>query len=191
MSLLKKAVLLAFLLTPFFACAQDIPASDASRHMGEQGTVCGRLAGLKIARTVRGTPTFIDFDKPYPPQVFTAVVWKRDIATVGNIPRVGVLCVTGSITEYRGRPQIVLHTASDWMIPGIHFSKPPEPIKRQATLSNDKHYTNSDGVVVHSPAYLPSGIPVGATAQCEDGSYSFSTHRQGTCSHHGGVAKWF
>ena len=32
--------------------------------------------------------------------------------------------------------------------------------------------------------------PPGATAQCWDGSYSFSTHHSGTCSHHGGVAVW-
>lgn len=35
-----------------------------------------------------------------------------------------------------------------------------------------------------------SGAPAGATAQCRDGSYSYSAHRQGTCSHHGGVATW-
>ena len=33
-------------------------------------------------------------------------------------------------------------------------------------------------------------IPSGASAICQDGTYSFSQHRQGTCSHHGGVAKW-
>jgi hypothetical protein len=32
--------------------------------------------------------------------------------------------------------------------------------------------------------------PPGATALCRDGTYSFSHHRAGTCSHHGGVAKW-
>jgi hypothetical protein len=32
--------------------------------------------------------------------------------------------------------------------------------------------------------------PPGATARCRDGSYSFSQHRSGTCSHHGGVAVW-
>lgn len=30
----------------------------------------------------------------------------------------------------------------------------------------------------------------GATAVCRDGSYSYSRHRRGTCSHHGGVARW-
>jgi len=30
----------------------------------------------------------------------------------------------------------------------------------------------------------------GATAICNDGTYSYSAHRRGTCSHHGGVAQW-
>jgi hypothetical protein len=32
--------------------------------------------------------------------------------------------------------------------------------------------------------------PSGATALCRDGTYSYSQHHSGTCSHHGGVAKW-
>jgi len=32
--------------------------------------------------------------------------------------------------------------------------------------------------------------PPGATAQCRDGTYSFSRHHSGTCSYHGGVAVW-
>jgi hypothetical protein len=35
-----------------------------------------------------------------------------------------------------------------------------------------------------------SSAPPGATARCRDGTYSFSKHRSGTCSHHGGVAVW-
>lgn len=30
----------------------------------------------------------------------------------------------------------------------------------------------------------------GATARCVDGTLSYSAHRSGTCSHHGGVAQW-
>lgn len=58
-------------------------------------------------------------------------------------------------------------------------------------VSNNNTYTNSDGNTVHSPADSTDGsVPVGATAQCRDGSYSFSQHRSGTCSYHGGVAEW-
>lgn len=32
--------------------------------------------------------------------------------------------------------------------------------------------------------------PAGASAQCNDGTYSYSAHRRGTCSHHHGVAVW-
>jgi Protein of unknown function (DUF3761) len=53
------------------------------------------------------------------------------------------------------------------------------------------YYRNSDGVCIHRPVKTQnSAVPAGATAQCRDGSYSFSQHRSGTCSHHGGVAKW-
>jgi hypothetical protein len=58
-------------------------------------------------------------------------------------------------------------------------------------LSNSNHYVNSNGDLVHSPAYSEEGsIPAGATAQCADGTYSFSEHRQGTCSRHEGVSEW-
>jgi len=53
------------------------------------------------------------------------------------------------------------------------------------------HYRNVDGVVVHSPAHTDTGTaPAGASAQCRDGTFSFSQHHRGTCSHHGGVAQW-
>lgn len=58
-------------------------------------------------------------------------------------------------------------------------------------LSNNNSYTNIVGNQVHSPAYSSNGqVPAGATAQCNDGTYSFSQHHSGTCSGHGGVAQW-
>jgi hypothetical protein len=50
-------------------------------------------------------------------------------------------------------------------------------------------YVNSAGSTVCSPEQSPTA-PAGATAECGDGTYSFSESRSGTCSHHGGVAKW-
>ncbi|MCV7036323.1 DUF3761 domain-containing protein [Mycobacterium heckeshornense] len=62
------------------------------------------------------------------------------------------------------------------------------------------HYENSDGQCIPDPSSgLPpngapgpfgGGPPVGATAICRDGDYSFSTHHSGTCSGHGGVRWW-
>ncbi len=58
------------------------------------------------------------------------------------------------------------------------------------TLSNNNEYSNVNGSPVHSPSYSSNGVPAGATAVCGDGTYSFSMHRSGTCSHHGGVSQW-
>lgn len=51
------------------------------------------------------------------------------------------------------------------------------------------YYTNVDGKRVHRPVHA-SHTPAHATAKCGDGTYSFSQHSRGTCSHHGGVANW-
>ncbi len=45
-------------------------------------------------------------------------------------------------------------------------------------------------VIAVPTTLVAQGPPAGATAQCRDGSYSFSASRRGTCSHHGGVARW-
>ena len=40
------------------------------------------------------------------------------------------------------------------------------------------------------PAAASAVTAANATAQCKDGTYSQSTTHSGTCSRHGGVAKW-
>ncbi len=52
------------------------------------------------------------------------------------------------------------------------------------------YYTNTAGTKVLRPYVAPS-IPVGASARCGDGTFSFSRTRRGTCSHHGGVKTWY
>ena len=60
--------------------------------------------------------------------------------------------------------------------------------KAQAYECNNRHYLNSSGHWVHSPTC--ESEPGHHTAECRDGSVSFSEHHRGTCSHHGGVAHW-
>jgi Protein of unknown function (DUF3761)/Glucodextranase, domain B len=50
-------------------------------------------------------------------------------------------------------------------------------------------YVNAAGNTVCKPVES-STQPAGASAECEDGTYSFSESRSGTCSHHGGVKRW-
>jgi hypothetical protein len=72
--------------------------------------------------------------------------------------------------------------------------------KQQGQLAEQQHqqalsectngtYVNAAGNTVCKPVES-STQPAGATAECEDGTYSFSESRSGTCSHHGGVRTW-
>jgi uncharacterized protein YgiM (DUF1202 family) len=64
-----------------------------------------------------------------------------------------------------------------------------EKVEQAYPTSAVRYYTNTYGERVQSPTHYNT-IPAGATAICRDGTYSFSRNRRGTCSHHGGVAKW-
>jgi len=67
--------------------------------------------------------------------------------------------------------------------------QPSSPDESQ--LQEHGHYVNRDRHDVHSPAHSRTGtVPIGATARCGDGTYSFSQHHSGTCSRHHGVAEW-
>ena len=54
---------------------------------------------------------------------------------------------------------------------------------------DDAHYVNVSGHCVRRPVHANQSPP-GATAKCNDGTWSFSEHHRGMCSHHGGVAFW-
>ena len=75
-----------------------------------------------------------------------------------------------------------------------HRTRPPESAASapaEDNLLEHGRYVNRDGVPVHVPAHTRDGRPpAGASAQCRDGSYSFSRHHRGTCSGHHGVAQW-
>lgn len=68
-------------------------------------------------------------------------------------------------------------------------SPPPPQQPQQHKCTDNGSYVNSKGETVKRPENC-SAAPQGATAQCRDGSYSFSHSRSGACSHHGGIAKW-
>lgn len=82
--------------------------------------------------------------------------------------------------EYNG---MVGYISTSYLVKGNNEQNKVYP------LSPIKHYTNSKGERVQSPTHY-NAPPAGATALCRDGTYSFSRSRRGTCSHHGGVARW-
>ena len=75
----------------------------------------------------------------------------------------------------------------------VATAAPPAQTKPQTLPINARppKATPAASVAKTATATAPAGsAPAGATAQCKDGTYSMSKHHSGSCSHHGGVAKF-
>jgi hypothetical protein len=96
-----------------------ISSYEARNHVGEYSKVCGQVASTHFANRSRGAPTFINLDRPYPNQVFTALIWVEDRSKFGS-PEERYshreICVSGVIQLYRGIPEIILRGPSQVQI---------------------------------------------------------------------------
>ena len=109
-------VLLFVLGCSVCSCSQQrLTAAEASAHVGQQATVCGRVAGVHHAVSSKGQPTFINLDKPYPNQLFQIVIFGSDLPNFED-PQQRYsgrkVCVTGTIRIFRVAPEIVAHDPS-------------------------------------------------------------------------------
>ena len=91
--------------------AASLKPEEAAGHVGENATVCGVVASTRYAAQAPAAPTFLNFGKPYPNQIFTAVILGSDRKKFGA-PEVSLrdkpVCVTGEIFLYQGAPEIAL-----------------------------------------------------------------------------------
>jgi hypothetical protein len=89
--------------------ADFISPADAINHVGQHALVCGKVVSTKHAQSARHSPTFLNLDKPYPNQVFTAVIWGNARPRFNPAPELlqgHAICVSGTITPYKGRAEM-------------------------------------------------------------------------------------
>jgi hypothetical protein len=93
------------------ANAASLKPEEAAGHVGENATVCGVVASATYAAQVPTAPTLLNFGKPYPNQIFTAVIFGSDRKKFGTpeiLLREKEVCVTGGIFLYHGEPEMIL-----------------------------------------------------------------------------------
>ena len=126
----------------------------------------------------RGSPAL---ELPTPPAAFTspqAYYIKSD----GPIAAYGcpdVDCEIGAVLP-GGSPVTVIGAARGDAMRPIQY-------RNQIVLYVIDSWLSVKPVMISNPL-RPRG---GASAICRDGWASYSAHRSGTCSHHGGVARWY
>jgi hypothetical protein len=98
------------------AWAGDVVSpGEAIRYLGETAKVCGQVASATYAARANGQPTFLNLDKPYPDQEFTALIWGSRRHLFPFAPeslRGETVCVRGVISTYQGKAQIVVSDPS-------------------------------------------------------------------------------
>jgi hypothetical protein len=66
-------------------------------------------------------------------------------------------------------------------------SSPSKPAAKSKATTKDSTPTKS---AASAKSGASKGAPAGATGLCNDGSYTKAAHREGACSHHGGIKEW-
>jgi Protein of unknown function (DUF3761) len=172
--------------------------TDGSRGLTSvNAVICGLMVLVGAAMSPTADPT------PIPTQTATIAAPRTTApreAQPSAPPAAAEVSAPASsaVPTTRQAPPAAVHQPVRAPVPRLAEVAPStkHPTATPRTKSNppaagcaDDSYTNSSGHCVHRPEAAPSA-PQGASAKCKDGTYSFSEHRRGTCSGHGGVANW-
>lgn len=103
----STALLLSILFSKLLASAECIPFSDAPKHVGTSKCVTGKV--FKVSRLDSGT-TFLNFCEDYRSCPFQVVVFRNDLAHVGDVRQLEgrTIEIHGDIQEYDRRAEIIL-----------------------------------------------------------------------------------
>ena len=141
-----------------------VSSTTTTRTVTQKSFDCAKAgnANKAVCRNAATTPA-----KPVAKQTTTATSTRHyDCTKAGNVNKEE--CKVSAASK-QGAPKAVAASKSG---PTARMAPAPGPTKAASSKASDNNN------------------PAGAIAQCKDGTYSHSKSRSGTCSRHGGVAKW-
>lgn len=88
--------------------AKTYSSAEAKDHINEEAAVTGYVADV----VVRDRVSYLNFDKKYPKNTFTGVVFEEKFEEVGDLEnfRNKNVELKGKITTYKGKPQIIINS---------------------------------------------------------------------------------
>lgn len=99
------------LLLAFPGQAETITPNDAAHHIGSVMTVEGVVSQVS---TSGGGTTFINFGGRYPDHVFYGVIFRNNASQFPGVQALEgkTVAISGTVDLYKGKPQIILTSAS-------------------------------------------------------------------------------
>jgi hypothetical protein len=114
------AFIIAIAVTSVAWSQKEIKLEEVGNYVGDSVKVCGKiLTGRYLDRSEAG-PTLLNMGKPYPDQLLTVVIYKRDRKNFDIVPEVELLnkdvCVTGVVVIYKEKPQMILYSKEQLVV---------------------------------------------------------------------------
>jgi DNA/RNA endonuclease YhcR with UshA esterase domain len=104
-------LLIAFLTLSTISYSQTIQLDSAAFYEGKTITICSKVQDTYETKGAKKT-TYINFGKPYPKSTFTIVIFGSNLKNFKYKPvdylKNKEVCVTGKITIYKGKPQMII-----------------------------------------------------------------------------------
>ena len=96
---------------------KSISAAESVKHMGETITVCDKVYGTKFLESTSSAPTFLNMGAAYPNSPFSVVIFGSNRPNFKEKPELYYdnkkVCVTGTIKEYKGKPEMIISNESE------------------------------------------------------------------------------
>ena len=91
--------------------SQTVPLDSVTNYVGKTITVCSKVQSTFVAKGEKKT-TYLSFGQPFPIATFTAVIFEGDLAKFKYTPAEYLkdkqVCLTGKITIYKDKPQMIV-----------------------------------------------------------------------------------
>jgi hypothetical protein len=98
------------LLSHFIYAQKLVPIDSISTHIGQTIKVCDKVAGTFVTKSDKPL-TYLNLGADYPKAKLTIVIFHKDLVNFPLTPSdhyKGMnICITGELTIYKDRPQII------------------------------------------------------------------------------------
>lgn len=114
-----------------------VTAEEAEKRVGQTVTVCGVVASARYADTTQTKMTYLNLGRTYPDQLMTVVIPNQLRALYRFRPEEYYkgkrICVAGTVTMYREKPQIIIDDPFD-----IRIDTPASSTAKQPAASTSE-----------------------------------------------------
>jgi hypothetical protein len=149
-----KKFLIAIVVAVCASTALDaqitITAAEAKDHINQIVSICDKVVDGRYLESSATKPTLLNVGGTYPDNLFTIVINSASRPNFSFKPEEYYVnkrvCVTGKLSEYNGKAQIVVLSPAEILISEQQDASAGTDVKQQAEVSNDKPALSTDSV---------------------------------------------